>query len=529
MVDHESGSLVGDSPHYKWWALAVVMVGLFLPVLDTTIVNVALPNMVGSLDTNTDEIRWVITAYAMAFAVITLSSAWVRTVMGVKQLYLASTFLFVLSSFLCGLSPNLGAMIFFRVLQAIGGGLMMPLGFTIITEAFRPEERAKAFGFFGIVIVLAPTIGPILGGYLIDNYNWRDIFFVNIPVGVISFILTFFFLKKDTVQTIVPFDFVGFISLGTSLAFLLIALTEGERWGWTDRFVYECWLVSAVSFWVYLFSAFHTKHPIIDLRIFLDWDFSAIMLLNFLRAISLFGRMFLLPLFVQTFNRFPAMDAGMLQFPASIVAGIFMPFMGHLSGTVSDRFKRMILVSGFLLLTLSQFMFGFLTQVTSFFQILIPQLVFGLSLGLINALLASLPQNLVEKKHIGLASTLQSNMLQIGGAIGVAILGNIQDHKTASYFTEYRSHLTEGSYAVQKTVQGLSSQLHGEGRAYMNNSLVQKVFSNLVHIQASISGYNETFLYAGLFGAMGLPIIFLMRRFSPKSQDSAPREGVVGE
>ncbi len=529
MVAHPSGSLVGDSPHYKWWSLAVVMVGLFLPVLDTTIVNVGLPNMVGSLDTDTDEIRWVITAYAMAFAVITLASAWVRTVMGVKQLYLASTFLFTFSSFLCGLSPNLGAMIFFRVLQAIGGGLMMPLGFTIITEAFRPEERARAFGFFGIVIVLAPTIGPILGGYLIDNYNWRDIFFVNIPVGIVSFFLTFFFLKKDTVQTIVPFDFLGFISLGLALAFLLIGLTEGERWGWTAHFVYECWFVCSVSFWVYLFSAFRVKHPIIDLRIFLDWDFSAIMILNFLRAISLFGRMFLLPLFVQTFNRFPAMDAGMLQLPASLVAGIFMPFVGNLSGTVSDRFKRVILLVGFVLMTLSQFMFGFLTQVTSFFQILIPQLIFGLSLGLMNALLASLPQNLVEKKHIGLASTLQSNMLQIGGSIGVAILGNIQDHKTASNLTEYRSHLTESTYAVQKTIQDLSSRLHEEGRVFTDNSLVRGVFSNLVHTQALISGYNETFFYAGLFGALGIPIIFLMRRFSPRSQDSAPREGVIGE
>ncbi|MHB1287209.1 MAG: DHA2 family efflux MFS transporter permease subunit [Leptospirales bacterium] len=529
MVTHASGSLVGDSPYYKWWSLAVVMVGLFLPVLDTTIVNVGLPNMVGSLDTDTDEIRWVITAYAMAFAVITLASSWVRTVMGVKQLYLASTFLFTFSSFLCGLSPNLGAMIFFRVLQAIGGGLMMPLGFTIITEAFRPEERAKAFGFFGIVIVLAPTIGPILGGYLIDNYNWRDIFFVNIPVGILSFFLTFLFLKKDTVQTIVPFDFVGFISLGLSLAFLLIGLTEGERWGWTANFVYECWLVCSVSFWVYLFSAFRVKHPIIDLRIFLDWDFSAIMILNFLRAISLFGRMFLLPLFVQTFNRFPAMDAGMLQLPASLVAGIVMPFVGNLSGMVSDRFKRMILFVGFLLMTLSQVMFGFLTQVTSFFQILIPQLIFGLSLGLMNALLASLPQNLVEKKHIGLASTLQSNMLQVGGAIGVAILGNIQDHKTASNLTEYRSHLTESSYAVQKIIQDLSSKLHEEGRIFTDNSMVQGAFSNLVHTQALISGYNETFLYAGLFGALGIPIIFLMSRFSPRSQDSAPREGVIGE
>ncbi|MCL5259067.1 MAG: DHA2 family efflux MFS transporter permease subunit [Nitrospirae bacterium] len=525
----ESGSLVGDSPHYRWWALTVVMVGLFLPVLDTTIVNVGLPNMVGSLDTNTDEVRWVITAYAMAFAIVTLASAWTRTIFGVKRLYLISTFVFTFSSFLCGLSPNLNAMIFFRVLQAVGGGLMMPLGFTIITEAFRPEERAKAFGFFGIVIVLAPTIGPILGGYLIDNFNWRDIFFVNIPVGILSFVLTFFFLRKDTPQTVVPFDFPGFVSLGTSLAFLLIGLTEGERWGWTAHFVYECWLVTAISFWIYLFTAFRVKHPIIDLTVFRDWDFSAIMILNILRAISLFGRMFLLPLFVQTFNRFPATDAGMLQLPASLIAGIFMPVMGHVSGIVSDRGKRIILFSGFILLASAQFMFAFLTQITSFYQILIPQLVFGLSLGMVNALLSSLPQNLVERKHIGLASTLQSNMLQIGGAIGVAVLGNILDHRSASIYSEYQSHVTRSAYSVQAATQELSSRLSEGGHLFQFPGRVQAELSGLVHTQASISGYNMTFIWAALFAALGIPVILLMRRFSHNGQDGVQREGVVAE
>lgn len=529
MVMPESGSLVGDSPNYKWWALTVVMVGLFLPVLDTTIVNVGLPNMVGSLDTNTDEVRWVITAYAMAFAIVTLASAWTRTIFGVKRLYLVSTFIFTFSSFLCGLSPNLNAMIFFRVIQAVGGGLMMPLGFTIITEAFRPQERAKAFGFFGVVIVLAPTIGPILGGYLIDNFNWRDIFFVNIPVGFLSFILTFFFLRKDEPQTVVPFDFAGFISLGTTLAFLLIGLTEGERWGWTARFVYECWLVSAVSFWIYLFTAFRVKHPIIDLTVFRDWNFSAIMILNILRAISLFGRMFLLPLFVQTFNRFPATDAGMLQLPASLIAGIFMPIMGHVSGIVSDRGKRLIMLTGFALLAGAQFMFAFLTQVTSFYQILIPQLVFGLSLGIVNALLSSLPQNLVERKHIGLASTLQSNMLQIGGSIGVAILGNILDHRSAAIYSAYQSHVTNGAYAVQEALQGLSSRLSEEGHLSAASQRVQAELSSIVQTQASISGYNETFIWAALFAILGIPIIFMMTRFSPKGQEGAPREGVIGE
>ncbi len=523
-----------ESPNYRWWALAAVMLGLFLPVLDTTIVNVALPNMVGSLDTDIDEVRWVISAYAMSFAVITLASAWGRSLIGARRLYLFSTFLFTLSSFFCGLAPNLNAMIFFRVVQAIGGGLMMPLGFTIITEAFSPTDRPKAFGYFGIVIVLAPTIGPILGGYLIDNFNWRDIFFVNIPVGILSFLVTFLILRKDPPAKVLPFDFGGFITLGMTLAFLQLGITEGERWGWDSRFVYECWTVMTVSFWVYLYTAFSVKHPILDLSIFRNWDFSLVILLSLTRAISLFGRMFLLPLFVQTFNRFPSIDAGLVLLPTSLMAGIFMPIMGILSSRSTDKGKRTILFAGFLLLGISQLFFTYLTNTTSFVQLLVPQLLFGLSMGLINALLSSLPQNLVEPRHIGLASMLQSNTLQLGGAVGVAILGNILDHRTASFVDQYRADTVLGAYPVQRTL----SQIHLEAHhGVLNNEtgtgVANALLSQMIHTQANISAYNETFLYAGFFGLLGLPVVLLIRRFTHESQSGKPVDkstmGVMAE
>ena len=517
--------LFDESPNYRWWALGAVMLGLFLPVLDTTIVNVALPNMVGSLDTDIDEVRWVISAYAMSFAVITLASAWGRSLVGAKKLYLFSTFLFTLSSFFCGLSPNLNAMIFFRVIQAIGGGLMMPLGFTIITEAFTPADRSKAFGFFGIVIVLAPTIGPILGGYLIDNFNWRDIFFVNIPVGILSFFVTFLILRNDPPAKVLPFDYAGFISLGMTLAFLQMGITEGERWGWDSRFVYECWTVMSISFWVYVYTAFSVKHPILDLSIFRNWDFSLVILLSLTRAISLFGRMFLLPLFVQSYNRFPSIDAGVVLLPTSLMAGIFMPIMGILSSRSTDRGKRIILFAGFALLGLSQMFFTFLTNVPSFYQLLFPQLLFGLSMGLINALLSSLPQNLVEPRHIGLASMLQSNTLQLGGAVGVAILGNILDHRTASFVDQYRSHDILSAYPMQKTLAQIHLEAHhglliNESGSGVANGLL----SQMIHMQASISAYNNTFLYAGLFGLLGIPIIFLMKRFTHESLAGKPTD-----
>lgn len=508
---------MGDSPNYRWWALGVVMLSLFLPVLDTTIVNVALPYMMGSLDTNQDEVRWVITAYSMAFAVSTLASAWFRTVFGIKNLYLASIVLFVASSFFAGISPNLNVMIIFRILQAVGGGIMMPLGFTIITEAFPPAERPKAFGFFGIVVVLAPTIGPILGGWLVDNLNWRDVFFINVPFGFLSFFFTVFILKKDRSHDIVPFDFAGFISLGTALSFLLVGLTEGERWGWTAFFVYECWAAASISFWIYVITAFTVRHPLIDLSIFKDFDFVLIMVANFFRAIGLFGRMFLLPLFVQTFNAFTATDAGLVLLPSSLMAGIAMPVLGNLSAKGSDAFKRTLLVAGFVMLAFSQFLYAFLMGVPSMGQIIVSQLIFGLSMGMLNALLSSIPQTLVEPRHIGLASSLQSNMLQIGGALGVAILGNILDHREAEFYSHYQSNVTLHSYFYQRVVSFLTqSAMHGAATADPQARAGAMVVG-LAKTQAAISAYNETFIVAGMMALLGIPMILLMRRLSHRS------------
>ena len=520
------GSLVGDSPRYPWWALGVVMLSLFLPVLDTTIVNVALPYMMGSLDTNQDEVRWVVTAYSMAFAVVTLASGWARTFFGIKNLYLASIFLFVLSSFFCGISPNLNVMIVFRVLQAVGGGMMMPLGFTIITEAFAPTERPKAFGFFGIVVVLGPTIGPILGGWLVDNFNWRDVFFINIPFGILSVLFTVMVLKKDREHTVVPFDYAGFLSLGTALSFLLVALTEGERWGWTSQFVYECWAVSAIAFWIFVMTAFMVRHPIINLNIFRDVDFALIILANFFRSLGLFGRMFLLPLFVQTFNLFTATDAGLVLLPSSLMAGITMPLLGHLSSRGSDRFKRSLLVSGFVMLAVSQFLFAFLMGVPSMVQILLAQLVFGLSMGMLNALLSSIPQTLVEPRHIGLASSLQSNMLQIGGALGVAILGNVLDHREAGFYNQYQSDVTYHSYIYQRVLD-FYNQTAGHGGASLEaTARANAMLVNTARTQAAISAYNETFVVAGLLALLGIPLILLMKRLSQKAQ--SPPETATG-
>jgi DHA2 family multidrug resistance protein len=262
-------------------------------------------------------------------------------------------------------------------------------------------------------------------------------------------------------------------------------------------------------------TAFTVKHPLIDLSIFRDFDFVLIMVANFFRAIGLFGRMFLLPLFVQTFNAFTATDAGLVLLPSSLMAGIAMPVLGNLSAKGSDAFKRTLLVAGFVMLAFSQFLYAFLMGVPSMGQIIFAQLIFGLSMGMLNALLSSIPQTLVAPRHIGLASSLQSNMLQIGGALGVAILGNFLDHQEADYYARYQSDVTHHSYFYQR-VADFFTQSAMHGNAADVPARVGAMVTNSAMGQAAISGYNETFVAAGLMALLGIPMILLMRRLSQR-------------
>ena len=293
-------SSLDKHPSYKWFVLANVMIGTFMAVLDVTIVNVGLTKMMAAFGVSVDKIEWVLTAYLLIFAVVLPSSGWIADHLGYKKTYFLGLLLFTLGSLMCSLSSDENMLIMFRVLQGAGAGFIMPVGMAIVTREFPPKQRGMALGFWGIAAASSVSLGPMLGGYLIDTFSWHAIFDVNVPVGILAMMATLIIQREYKTEQTRSFDLVGFISMTLFLVFLLLALSDGNAaWntgGWTSDFILACFAISFVAFVIFITAELTVKHPIIDLRILKNRNFGLANIMLFIFGLAFFGNAFLLPL-----------------------------------------------------------------------------------------------------------------------------------------------------------------------------------------------------------------------------------------
>ncbi|MGD0038613.1 MAG: DHA2 family efflux MFS transporter permease subunit, partial [Bacteroidota bacterium] len=316
---HRVPSLHHEHTSYRWWVLVNVMIGTFMAVLDATIVNVALPKIMASFGITVDKAEWVITAYMLVLAVMLPTSGWIADHFGYKRTYFLALFLFTAGSFLCGLAWNENVLIVFRIVQASGAGLLMPTGMAIITREFPPRQRGVALGFWSIAAAASVSLGPMIGGYLIDNLNWNTIFNINVPIGIIGLFATMVIQREYKTEHTRSFDVIGFISMATFICALMLALTDGNAsWntgGWSSPFIVSCFVLSAFALVVFLVTEFTIEHPIIDLSLFKDFNFSIANGILFIFGLGMFGSTFLLPLYLQTSLGYTAFQAGVLFLP----------------------------------------------------------------------------------------------------------------------------------------------------------------------------------------------------------------------
>ncbi len=512
-ISSKRKSIEGDIS--KWLVLGTVMLGLFMAVLDSNIVNVALPHMITAFSTNSDRIRWVLESYTMTYAVFTLTTSWLRERVSIKYSFFIGLLIFTLSSVLCGISWSMGSMIVFRIMQGIGGGIMMPTGMTLITESFPPQQRGTAFGIFGIVIVFAPSIGPTLGGYIVDSVNWRYIFYINLPVGILTLFMTLTQVKETKKLVPKPFDFWGFVSLSAFLGCLLVALTDGQSKGWRSDEILSYFAVSALGLIAFLLISKRTKHPIIDIGIFRNFYFSILCILNVARAFALFGRFFLMPLFFQNLIGYSAMSAGILLMPGAIVSGIIMPIIGPLIDRYGPKF---FLVSGFALMGISLIMYRNIDVTTPYVFLLIPILIFGVGTALSNTPLSATAMNVVRREQIGQVSTLLSVVMQVGGSFGVAMLGMFTTNRTIFHQARISERLTSYSYAGQVALQGIQTLGRQIGEsAYLAKQQAPVILSAYIAKQSQIAGFQDAFFITGIlcFASL-LPMLGLINLKHPR-------------
>jgi EmrB/QacA subfamily drug resistance transporter len=331
-------------PAQRGWGvpLVVLIAGMFMSVLDISIVNVAIPTIQSDFGVTTEDVQWIATAYSLALGVVVPVSGWLSDKFGPTRTYIMSLIGFAAGSALCGLAWNLESMIIFRILQAIPGGILPVVTLTIVYRIVPREKIGSAMGMYGLGIVVAPAVGPTLGGYLVEYVDWRLIFFINVPVGILGAVAAVLLLPRFAGGRAGRFDVLGFLTIGTALFSLLLALTEGESWGWTSYRVLILLTVGVLSMALFVIVELEVDEPMLDVRVFRYWPFTNSLLLISVLSVGLFGVLFFVPLFLQQAQGMGAFEAGLLLLPQALVMGALMPVAGRLYDKIGPRWPATI-------------------------------------------------------------------------------------------------------------------------------------------------------------------------------------------
>ena len=505
---------------YKWFVLANIMIGTFMAVLDATIINVALPKMMSSFGVGLDTIEWVLTAYMLALAVMLPTAAWLADHFGYKRMYFLGMLVFTLGSFMCGMSSNENILIFSRVIQGLGAGIIQPLGMAIIVREFPPKQRGLAVGFWAVAAAASVSFGPLIGGYLVDNFNWQLIFDINVPVGIAGMLITVLIQREMKQKWGGKFDIVGFISVSIFLPVILFALTEGNAVtnsaGWQAPYILACFAISAVAFAVFITTEFIVENPLIDLRLLGNYNFGISTLVMFLFGIGMFGSTFLLPLYLQNSLGYTAIQSGSVFLPVGIIQGIVAPLSGYVSGKINAKIP---IILGIGLMSFSFYLNAHLSFLTEHSAIMLPLYLRGFGMGIIYSALLAVSLVDIPREKMAQASGINNVVRQLGGSFGVAILATFLSTRV-SYHTEmYGGALQPNSAVYQSTVKNLNeSAVHNAGSsAAIAKRQSQAIIVSNVNKQAFIEGVNDDFMVAAIVTLLGgIPIFFLRVRRKKK-------------
>lgn len=501
---------MNQEERYKWNVLWIVMIGTLMSALDASIVNVSIPSIMADFGVNLDDIEWVITSYMLAYAALMPLTAWLRDRMGHKQLYIASLIVFTIGSVLCGISWNLPTMIISRVIQAIGGGAIIPTGMAMITESFEPHERGKALGFWGMGAVMGPAFGPTVGGFLTKYFGWPSIFLVNLPIGIIGVALASSILRADKPHETEHrgFDGAGFIFLGIFLVTFLLGMSKGGTEGWTSVYVLTCAALAFVSFVLFLLVESLVPYRIMDLTLLKDPVFAACFGLTAVRSVALYGGTFLLPVFLQNFKNLDEVESGLILLPGSLLMGLLMPFAGRLGDKVAPRILGFI---GFALLGYFFFLYRTLTPETSNWGVIWPTIIRGVAIAMLIAPLTATAMNAVPKKSAGMASSMLNIIQQVGGSIGIAVLSVVLQTRSTHHLDSVASQMSATSPAFKESMGKVMSRAHELG--YTHAQAVQVASSTIGrHIvkSASVLAFQDSFLVGSFITFIAVFLVFLL-------------------
>jgi len=496
------------------WLIAIaVMSSTFMEVLDTTVVNVSLPHIAGNLSASTDEATWTLTSYLVANAIILPMTGWLATTFGRKRLLMLSVTGFTTASFFCGLAPSLPFLIFFRVIQGACGGGLQPLSQAILLESFPAEKRGQAMAFWALGIVVAPMLGPVAGGWLTDNYSWRWVFYINVPIGIIALLLTQAFvfdphyLRKESKGI----DYWGIGLLVVGMGSLQIMLDKGQEDDWfSSQFIVTLAVLAVVGLGGLIIRELKAQHPIIDLGVFRYRSYAIGTFIMTVVGFVLYGSTVLLPLLMQELLGYTATHAGITNLPRGMASFLCMPLIGFLIGKVDSR---KLLAAGFLTTAVAMYQISLFSLGVASSNFWLPLTIQGVGLSMIFVPLTTVTNDPVPKERMGNATSIFNLMRNIGASIGISMVETMQVRKAQMHINILDRHVNPANPQARQTIDGLRALFmsHGKDAATATRQAYAAVWGT-VQQQAAMLSYNDTFrLLAGMFLLM-LPLLFLMRK-----------------
>jgi DHA2 family multidrug resistance protein len=510
-----------EKPAINPWIIAItVMLATFMEVLDTSVANVALPHIAGNLSSTTDEATWVLTAYLVANAIVLPLSGWFSTLFGRKRFYMTCVVIFTVSSALCGLAPSLNALIICRVLQGLGGGALQPVSQAILRETFPREKQGMAMAVYGMGVVFAPVVGPTLGGWITDNFTWRWIFLINIPVGICSLLFTSIlifdppFLRRKSIAEGLKIDYFGLGLLATGLGALEIALDEGQRNDWfsSPGIVFAA-ILAVIALVAVVFWELRQKDPVVDFHLLKDRNFAISAGTMFILGFVLYGSTMALPLFLQTLLGYTAMQSGMALSPGGLAIMVMMPIVGFLLSKIEARW---LIVFGLVISAFGLYQMTYFDLNTDFSHAVWARIIQSLGLAFLFVPINTMAFNSIAKQSTSYATGLINLARNMGGSTGIALSTTLLARREQFHQQRLVENVNPMSAAYQSTLAGIKQMFISKGADAMHAlSQAQQMIYNMLQRQATLLSFLDLFrLLAFTFLAV-IPLMLLLKKSRP--------------
>lgn len=512
-TDHPPGRI--ESGWKQWVALFSIIFATFLEMLDVSLMNVALPKLTTVLNSTTEDIEWVATGYTLASAVVIPLGGFIADRFGYKKTLMLSVVAFVATSALCGFAWSDTSLITFRILQGLGGGFIMPVGMAMLYQIMDRSKVQIAMGVWGVAAMAAPALGPTIGGYIVEHLHWSFLFFINVPIGMLSLLIGIFLLKETPANTSLKFDFAGTLLSGIFFSTLLLIFTKGEAEGWMSFYIVSLMWVSFASLLLLLWVETGVENPVINLKLFKNKDFTISVAVSAIVMIAIQGASYLLPLWYQNVGGLTPSQTGVELMPQAIATAVMMPLVGGLTNRVG---AIPFGITGLILLTYGTYKMHFITGDVSNVELNVYLVLRGLGVGLCMMPVISSGMNTLPNELIGSGSSLSTILRNVASSFGIAILGSFMSHRSTQYGAAIKERITDTSAPAYTAFQdNIVNRYMALGTdAASSRGGVTGVLMQLIQKEMLVRALTDTFYLLFVLGAICIPLVFFVKNKSSR-------------